>query len=150
MYQTVQIDLESPASTSYEHFAEIKRAVENASLNLYSKYGVQIKDTQAVGGQVVMHVAISDEIVDSFKIGYHLRGISAFLMKNYRETFAPLVVGKKLLDYTIIPTQTYTDDSELTFNDRFSAISAFSELLKNSDEASINKITRILDILKED
>ena len=148
--QIVQVDLASTATTAYEHFPEIKKALENASLGLYSKYDVQIKDIQTAGEQVIMHVTIPDDIASTFKIGYHLRGVSAYLMKNYRETFSPLIVAKKLLVYTVIPTQTYNDESELTLNDRLTAISNFSELLKNTDAASMNKITRILDILKED
>ena len=34
MNQTIQIDLASPITTSYEHFPEIKKAIENASLGL--------------------------------------------------------------------------------------------------------------------
>lgn len=150
MNQIVQVDLASTATTAYEHFPEIKKALENASLGLYSKYAVQIKDIQTAGEQVIMHVTIPDDIASTFKIGYHLRGVSAYLMKNYRETFSPLIVAKKLLVYTVIPTQTYNDESELTLNDRLTAISNFSELLKNTDAASMNKITRVLDILKED
>lgn len=149
MNQMIQIDLESNNSTAYEHYIEIKEAVENASLNLYSKHNVQIKEVQVVGRQVIMSIVIPDNIANSFKIGYHLRGISAYLMKNYKEIYKPLIVGKKLLNYTIIPTQTYVNNSELTMNDRFSAISLFSELLKNSDEVSMNKINQILKILKE-
>ena len=97
-----------------------------------------------------MHVTIPYDIASTFKIGYHLRGVSAYLMRNYKETFSPLIVAKKLLIYTVIPTQTYNDNNELTINDRLTAISTFSELLKNTDETSMNKITRILDILKEE
>lgn len=150
MNQIVQVDLASTATTAYEHFPEIKKALENASLGLYSKYDVQIKDIQTAGEQVIMHVTIPNDIASTFKIGYHLRGVSAYLMKNYKETFSPLIVAKKLLIYTVIPTQTYNDNNELTINDRLTAISNFSELLKNTDAASMNKITRILDILKED
>lgn len=150
MNQIVQVDLASTATTAYEHFPEIKKALENASLGLYSKYDVQIKDIQTAGEQVIMHVTIPDDIASTFKIGYHLRGVSAYLMKNYKEAFAPLIVAKKLLIYTVIPTQTYNDNNELTINDRLTAISNFSELLKNTDAASMNKITRILEILKED
>lgn len=149
MNQTIQIDLASPITTSYEHFPEIKKAIENASLGLYGKYDVQIKDIQAVGEHVIMHIIIPDDIASTFKIGYHLRGVSAYLIKNYKETFAPLIVAKKLLIYTVIPTQTYNDNNKLTINDRLTAVSAFSELLKNTDETSMGKIIRILEILNE-
>ncbi len=150
MNQIVQIDMAATATTAYEHFPEIRAAIENAALGLYSKYDVRINDIQTVREQVIMHVEIPDNIASTFKIGYHLRGVSAYLLKHYRETFAQLVVAKRLLVYTVIPTQTYNDESRLTFNDRLTAISDFSNLLKRSDEASMNKIIRIIDILKED
>lgn len=150
MLQTVQIDLATNTTTAYEHYPEIKKAVESASLGLYSKHDVQIKDVQAVGEHVIMHVAIPDDIAPTFQIGYHLRGISAYLMRNYRDTYAPLIVAKKLLVYTVIPTQTDSDDNALTINDRLSAISDFVELLKSNDVLSINKVTRILEILREE
>lgn len=150
MNQTIQIDMESTTVRAYQFYPQIKRAAENAGLNLFSKYGVQIRDVQSIGEQVIMNATIPDEIADEFKLGYHLRGISAFLMKQYRETFAPLVVGKKLLNYTVIPCTTYNDVTEFTMNDRLSAISSFSDLMKHTDEASMNKINRILEILREE
>ena len=53
MNQILQINLASPQSTAYQNFKEIREAVYNASLRLYSKHGVQIKDVQTVGEQVL-------------------------------------------------------------------------------------------------
>ena len=139
MNQILQINLASPQSTAYQNFKEIREAVYNASLRLYSKHGVQIKDVQTVGEQVIMHVMIPD-----------LRGVSAYLMKHYKEKYSKLLVAKKLLTYTVIPMQTYTNETELTMNERFSAGIHFLELLKNTDETSMAKIRRILKILQED
>ncbi len=150
MEQIIQVDLVTKVTTAYDNFSEIKKALENASLGLYSKYKIQIKDIQTVGKQVIMHVTIPDDIASTFKIGYHLRGVSAYLIKNYKEKYTPFIVAKRLLVYTVIPMQTYMDEKELTFNDRLTAISDFSELLKHTDVVSISKITRILKILKED
>lgn len=150
MEQIIQVDLVTKDTTAYDNFSEIKKALENASLGLYSKYKIQIKDIQTVGKQVIMHVTIPDDIASTFKIGYHLRGVSAYLIKNYKEKYTPFIVAKRLLVYTVIPMQTYTDEKELTFNDRLTAISDFSELLKHTDVVSMSKIIRILKILKED
>ena len=139
MNQILQINLASPQSTAYQNFKEIREAVYNASLRLYSKHGVQI-----------MHVMIPDEIASNFQLGYHLRGVSAYLMKHYKEKYSKLLVAKKLLTYTVIPMQTYTNETELTMNERFSAGIHFLELLKNTDETSMAKIRRILKILQED
>lgn len=150
MNQIVQVDLATTITTAYDNFLEIKKALENASLRLQSKYNVQIKDIQTVGKQVIMHVTIPDDIASTFKINYHLRGVSAYLIKNYKNKFSPLIVAKRLLVYTVIPDQDYNNEVGLTFNERLTAISDFSELLKNTDAISMNKITRILEILKED
>ena len=150
MNQILQINLASPQSTAYQNFKEIREAVYNASLRLYSKHGVQIKDVQTVGEQVIMHVMIPDEIASNFQLGYHLRGVSAYLMKHYKEKYSKLLVAKKLLTYTVIPMQTYTNETELTMNERCSAGIHFLELLKNTDETSMAKIRRILKILQED
>ena len=159
MNQILQINLASPQSTACQNFKEIREAVYNASLRLYSKHGVQIKDVQTVGDQVIMHVMIPDEIASNFQLGYHLRGVSVRriealtstgLMKHYKEKYSKLLVAKKLLTYTVIPMQTYTNETELTMNERFSAGIHFLELLKNTDETSMAKIRRILKILQED
>lgn len=150
MNQIVQIDLVTTTTTAYDNFLEIKKALENASLRLYSNYNVQIKDIQTVGKQVIMNVTIPDDIAPTFRIGYHLRGVSAYLIKNYKNKFSPLIVAKRLLIYTVIPNQNYNDETGLTLNERLTAISNFSELLKNTDAVSISKITRILEILRED
>jgi len=150
MEQVLQVDLASTSTTAYEHFEEIKKAIESAAVGLKNKYDIDIYDIQAISKHVIAHATLPDDLPSDFQLGYHLRGISGYLMRHYKETYSPLVVAKKLLVYTVIPTATYNDESKLTTNDRFTAISQFSELLKNSDETSMNKINRILDILKED
>ena len=106
MNQILQINLASPQSTAYQNFKEIREAVYNASLRLYSKHGVQIKDVQTVGEQVIMHVMIPDEIASNFQLGYHLRGVSAYLMKHYKEKYSKLLVAKKI---TNIHRNSYAD-----------------------------------------
>ena len=46
MNQIVQIDMAATSTTAYEHFPEIRDAIENAALGLYSKYNVHINDIQ--------------------------------------------------------------------------------------------------------
>ena len=150
MKQTMKVELVNTNTTASEHFPKIKTAIENAAVTLRTKYGIIFSNIQTVDEQVVMSVDLPDTLPPDFKLGYHLRGVSGYLMRHYNETFAPLVVAKKLLTYTVIPTQNYHNDTEITFNDRFTAIGQFAELLKNSDETSMNKITRILNILQED
>lgn len=151
MEQVIQIDLANNKHTAYENYADIKKAVENAQLGLLSKYNVKIRDIQTLNEKVIMHIIIPDDIADNFSIGNHLRGVSTYLMKNYYEKYSALLVGKRLLTYTTIPKPTDKDDSNISFNDKLSAINKFVELLKHDDEDSQNKISKIINILyKED
>lgn len=150
MKQTLKVELVNTSTTAYANFPEIKAALENAAITLQTKHNIILSDIQAIDGQVIMSIDLPNSLPPDFKLGYHLRGVSSYLMKYHHEKYSKLVVAKKLLSYTVIPTQSYHDNTEITLNDRFTAISQFSELLKNSDEVSMNKINRILDILKED
>ena len=101
-----------------KNFPEIKKAIENASLGLYGKYDVQIKDVQTVNEKVIMHITIPDDIAENFSIGNHLRGVSTYLMKYYYDKYSPLLVGKRLLTYTVIPKPTDKENSHLTFTEK--------------------------------
>ena len=85
MEYDVQIDMASKKSTAYENYADIKKAVESASLGLYSNYGVQIQNIQTINEKVIMHLRIPNDIADNFSIGNHMRGVATYLMKNYNE-----------------------------------------------------------------
>lgn len=150
MEQVVQIDLASTKHSAYNNFPEIKKAVESASLGLYRKYDVQIKDVQTVNEKVIMHITIPNDIADTFSIGYHLRGVSTYLMKNYKEKYTGLLVGKRLLTYTIIPKPTDKEDNNMSVYEKLDTINKFVELLKLNDESSKMKIQTIISILAED
>lgn len=150
MEQGIQIDIASNKSTAYENYADIKKAVENASLGLYAKYDVQIQNVLTINKKVIMHLRIPDSIAENFSIGNHMRGVAAYLIKNYGEKYSELLVGKRLLNYTVIPTPTEKEDT-ISFNNKLSAISKFTELIKHDDEESKSKISKIIAILcKED
>ncbi len=149
MEKNVQIDLASNKSTAYENYADIKKAVESASLGLYSKYDVQILHVSTINEKVIMNIRIPDDIVESFSIGNHMRGVAAYLLKNYNEKYSEWIVGKRLLNYTVIPTPTEKEDN-LSFHHKLSAISKFADLLKCDDEESKSKIAKIIAILYEE
>ena len=67
-------------------------------------------------------------------------------LKNYNEKYSELVVGKRLLIYTVIPTPTEKEDN-VSFDNKLSAISKFIDLLKNDDEESKAKISQIIAVL---
>ena len=150
MEYDVQIYMASKKSTAYENYADIKKAVESASLGLYSNHGVQIQNIQTINEKVIMHLRIPDDIADNFSIGNHMRGVATYLMKNYNEKYSSQLLGKRLLKYTVIPTPTDKEDNDISFNNKLSAISKFSELLKYNDEKSKQKISKIISILYEE
>ena len=149
MDKKVQIDLASKKSTAYEHFKEIQKAIHNASLGLYSKYGVQILNVLPIDEKVVMEIRIPDDIVENFGIGNHMRGVSAYLLKNYSEIFSDLVVGKRLLNYTDIASISKEED-HFSFHTKLSAMCKFAELLKRDDNEANSKISKIIAILYEE
>lgn len=147
MEKNVQIDMASNKSTAYENYAEIKKAVESAAMGLYSKYDVQILNVfLSDNKKVIMKLRIPDDIVENFSIGNHMRGVAFYLLKNYNEKYSELVVGKRLLIYTVIPTPTEKEDN-ISFDNKLSAISKFIDLLKNDDEESKAKISQIIAVL---
>ena len=150
MDKVIQVDLASPKATAYSYFSEIKEALANASQGLNNKYSAKINDIRIVGEQIIINLSLPDTIANNFKIGYHLRGVSLYLLKNYPEIFTPLIFQKKLLIYTVIPKQDYNPNAGLTINERLTAISSFTELLKNTDNTSLQKIKKIIKILQED
>ena len=149
MEKKVQIDLASKKSTASANYAEIKEAIENASLGLFSKYSVQIVDVLAINGTIVMSMRIPDDIVETFNIGNHMRGVSAYLLKKYNDKFSNLVVGKRLLNYTVIASPP-EQENPISFLNKLSAISKFVELLKHDDAESEAKIYKIIAILNEE
>ena len=116
-------------------------------MGLYSKYDVQILNVfLSDNKKVIMKLRIPDDIVENFSIGNHMRGVAFYLLKNYNEKYSELVVGKRLLIYTVIPTPTEKEDN-VSFDNKLSAISKFIDLLKNDDEESKAKISQIIAVL---
>ena len=89
-----------------------------------------------------------EEIVDTFSVGNHLRGISTYLLKRCGGRYDKYLVGKRLLNYIEIPTPEVKTD-KLPMVDRLEAIVRFTKLLERSDSEALDYINRILIILKE-
>lgn len=88
---------------SPEEYKCLCEAVKYASCNLYSRYRVKIDSPIMVKGYFnsycVSELEIPNYLYSNFNIGNHLRGVSAYLLKNYPNHFKPLLVGKRLLFY---------------------------------------------------
>ena len=147
--KTIQIEFANSNYNAVDCIKDLRAATESASLNLFSKYEVRLEMPRVMNGyQVVMDVRIPEEIVDDFSIGNHLRGVSAYLLKYCDGRYDDAVVGKRLLNYTVIPETVETSFS-YSFSERLSLIAAVAELMKNDDEQTTLKIRKIQEIIRD-
>lgn len=144
----VQIEFADPNMKAVDAIHDIRKAAENAGLNLYSRYDVQLQWPMIVDNKVVVEVKIPDVISDTFAIGNHLRGIASYLLKRCNGRYDQYVVGKRLLNYNEIPSPEVKSE-KMPMVDRLEAIISFARLLERSDEEAMNQISRILIILRE-
>ena len=147
--KTVQIEFADSRIKAVDAIQDIRKAAEKAGLNLFSRYDVQLQFPMVLDDdKVVVEIKIPAEIVDTFAVGNHLRGIASYLLKNCNGRYDDYVVGKRLLNYIEIPApQDRTDVMPMV--DRLEAIVAFTKLLERNDDEAMDQISRILVILKE-
>ncbi|MCI7721882.1 MAG: hypothetical protein MSS14_02920 [Mediterraneibacter faecis] len=147
--KVIQIEFTDSSIQAADAIYDIRKAAESASLNLYSRYHVQLQYPMLVDDdKVVVELKIPKEIVDTFSVGNHLRGISTYLLKRCGGRYDKYLVGKRLLNYIEIPAPEMQTD-KLPTVDRLEAIVSFAKLLERSDSEAMDYINRILIILKE-
>lgn len=144
----VQIEFANSNIRAIDHIQDIRNAAESAGLHLFGRYDVQLQYPMPEGDRVVVEVKIPEEIAETFAIGNHLRGLSAYLIKNRGDYYKPYLVGNRLLTYTELGNGD-TPGNEFPMAKRLEAISAFAKLLERSDETALDQISRILVILDE-
>lgn len=128
---------------------DIREGVRSASLNLYSRYVVQIQTPMVYGDdKVVVEVKIPEEIVDTFAIGPHLKGVATYLLKQCNGRYDNYLVGKRLLSYTEIAAPD-ASENKFRMEDRLEAVSKFAKLLERSDEEAMDAISKILMTITE-
>ena len=129
--KNVQIEFADSSMKAIDAIYDIREGVKSASLNLYSRYDVQIPE----------------EIIETFSIGPHLKGIANYLLKNCNGRYDKYLVGRRLLVYTeVAPPK--ASDNRFTMEDRLEAIARFAKLLERSDEKSMDAISQILRALE--
>lgn len=144
----IQIEFADPAIKAIDHIHDIRKAAENASLNLFSRYDVQLQYPMPDGDRVVVEIKIPEEIADTFAIGNHLRGISNYLLSKWNDRYHQYLIGKRLLIYNELDEED-KKESGLAAVDRLEAVAKFAKLLERNDEEALDAIGRILTILKE-
>lgn len=145
----IQIEFTDSSIQAADAIHDIRKAAESASLNLYSRHNVQLQYPMLVDdNKVVVELKIPEEMVDTFSVGNHLRGISTFLLKRCDGRYDQYLVGKRLLNYIEIPVPEIKTD-KIPMVDRLEAIVTFAKLLERSDSEALDYINRIMIILKE-
>lgn len=145
----IQLEFADPSIRAIDYIQDIRKAAENAGLNLFARYDVQLQyPMPTVDDRVVVEIYIPDEIADTFAVGNHLRGISNYLLSRYGDRYQKFLVGKRLLNYIEV-SDTDQEPKGLAAVDRLEAIVAFAKLLERSDDEAMDQISRILLILKE-
>ena len=147
--KNIQIDFANSSMKAIDAMLDIKEGVKNASLNLYSRYDVQIQMPKLYDkDKVIVEIKIPEEIAESFSIGPHLKGVANYLLKNCNGRYNQYVVGNRLLVYTEVAEPNSADDA-FPMEYKLEAVAQFAKLLERSDEDAMNLINRILIILKE-
>ena len=98
--------------------------------------------------KVVVEIKIPEDIVETFAIGPHLKGVANYLLKSCNGRYDQYVVGKRLLVYTEVAAPDMSDN-RFPMEDRLEAVAKFARLLERSDEDAMDAISRILVILKD-
>lgn len=147
--KNIQIEFANSTIKAIDAIHDIREGVRSASLNLYSRYGVQIQTPMVYGDdKVVVEVKIPEEIVNAFAIGPHLKGVATYLLKQCNGRYDDYLVGRRLLSYTEIAAPDVSEN-KFCIEDRLETVSKFAKLLERSDEEAIDAISKILMIIKE-
>lgn len=147
--KNIQIEFADSSMRAVDAIHDIREGVRSASFNLYSRYDVQIQTPMLYGeDKVVVEIKIPEEIVNTFSIGPHLKGVANYLLKSCNGRYNQYLVGKRLLVYTEIATPDMSDN-RFPLENRLEAVAKFAKLLERSDEEAMEAISRILVILKD-
>ncbi len=145
----VQLEFADPRIRAIDYIQDIRKAAENAGLNLFSRYRVRLQYPMPTDNDgVVVDIVIPDEIAATFAVGNHLRGISSYLLSRCGGRYQEFLVGKRLLNYVEVTESDYTP-KELSAVDRLEAVASFARLLERSDKEALELINQILVILGE-
>lgn len=145
----VQIEFANPKIKAINVIQDIREGAKAAGMNLYARYGVQLQSPMPLGDdKVVVEIKIPEDRANSFAVGNHLRGISAYLLKYCGGRYDAYVVGKRLFNYIELDGADM-DCGSLSMAVRLEMIADLSRLLKRSDREAMEQINRIRAILEE-
>lgn len=153
MTKKIQVEFANKVVKDSDHFKNVKEAVMHSSVNLRYRHKVEIKDISVNKmGLIILEIGMPENAED-FSFGNHLRGISAYLLRRNPEIYKELLVGKRLLNYN---EEFYDPDDESSFEGfkdnsaaNFVLAYEFMKLLNSYDKKSIEKVSRIQEIIYE-
>lgn len=147
--KTIQLEFADSSIKAIDYIQDIRKAAENAGLNLYARYDVQLQYPMPTpDDKVVVDIKIPECIEKTFAVGNHLRGISSYLLSRCGNRYQKHLVGKRLLNYIEVKDSDL-EPSGIAMADRLEAIISFTKLLERSDDEAMDAISRILTILEE-
>lgn len=146
----IQIEFADNSIRAVDAIYDIRKAAEAASLNLYSRYDVQLQYPMlSDNDKVIVEIKIPESIAQDFAVGNHLRGISNYLLKNCGGRYDQYIVGKRLLNYIELPNLQNPKDGQMPMADRLESIAKYARLLQRSDQEALDLIYRISVLLDE-
>ena len=109
----VQLRLAKPSENIVDYIEDISLAVEHVKYNLATRHHVDVSNLRVgFGNTLLLDLFIPEAISCSFSIGRHLRGISKYLLSEFYDRYAQLLVGTRLLEYTNVENDIKMDRKE--------------------------------------
>ncbi len=143
----VQLDFADSTIDTSDNIDYIREAVEFAKCNLLSRHGILLEPPIITEfNRVVIEVKVPEDKIENFSIGKRLKGIPGYLLRTYPEKFHKQ--NNRVFFYREFDTIRKDKDGKISLGVRTNAMSKFANLLNRDDEESINKIMKILAILK--
>ncbi len=144
----IQLDFANRKANILDCIKDIRDAARYVGLNLYSKYDVQLQYPMPTSdGRVVVEIIIPDDIIDNFMVSKHLKGISLYLLRINPDKYKAYKIGNRLLNYTEL-SDFGSGPSVLTTEERLRSIYSFISLLERTDDDSLKRIKKILNIMR--
>ena len=145
----IQIEFADPRIRAIDCIQDIRKAAENAGLNLFSRFGVQLQYPMPTDdNKVTVDIRIPEKMAGGFSVGHRLRGISNYLLNRCGGRYQQYLVGNRLLNY-LEASDSERDSLGLPKEERYNAIVTFTKLLERTDDEALELISRILVILGE-
>ena len=144
------VEFQNAGIKAVDEIDELRAAVQKCSLNILSKYGLQLQLPTVVADRyVVLEIGIKDSNTDSAAgtLGRQLRSISDYLVHNYNKYTSN---NTRLLIYKEIPKPDFDNRTPAPGEpDPLDLLARIVDLLKSPDPAAKDKLRAINAILNK-